>query len=205
MSRLIFQVQGSQAQPYTVTATGGGADFHIKCSCPASRRAAKMCKHVAALLVGDVTKLVQPSDSVVELGRLAEGSHYVVRAVTHNPVHEKNKLDMSFQSLEDIANYIAPLVAVKNYEMLVQPYGDGSCISIYKRFKNGKRQKHPAFILAHQFEMWDTVMMEDGTYEKRNFRPRVRPWLVSANGTSGSWKDINGAAGSFVAAVKGDG
>ena len=202
MSRLVFQVQGSQPVPYTVTATGIGADFQIHCSCPASRRAAKMCKHVAALLVGDVTKLVQPSSCVVELGRLAAGSRFVDRAVSHNPASEKPKLDVPVTSLEDIAAHVAPIILEKNYEMKIEPYGDGSSIAVYTRFKNGRLKRNPAVIIARQFETSDQITLPDGSVERSNIRPRVRPWSVVANKKSNSWTDIQGAAMAFVTALK---
>ncbi|MEW6121618.1 MAG: SWIM zinc finger family protein [Pseudomonadota bacterium] len=202
MSRLVFLVQGSQSVPYTVTATGSGAEFQIHCSCPASRRAAKMCKHVAALLVGDVTKLVQPSDSVEDLGRLAVGSRFVDRAMSHNPTSEKSKLDVAVKSLQDLWEYVAPIVEEKNFEMHMEPYGDGSCIAIYTKFKNGRRRSRPSIVMAQQFEIWDEVMLPDGSVQRGSPRPRVRPWSVVANKKSAAWKDVEGAAAAFVTAIR---
>ncbi|CUX81088.1 MAG: hypothetical protein HLUCCA05_07405 [Roseibaca calidilacus] len=71
---LRFQVQGSGKAPHSITAEGEGPDFRIFCSCPAGRKGGMFCKQVAALLVGDVTKLIGPTGEMAELARRASGS-----------------------------------------------------------------------------------------------------------------------------------
>lgn len=92
MQRLRFRVQGSATEPYDIVAEGSGPDFRIFCSCPAGRRGGKFCKHVAALLVGDVTRLVEPSDDVGALRAMAAGTRYVEAALTYDPVPRTGKV-----------------------------------------------------------------------------------------------------------------
>lgn len=82
---LKFRVAGSGGREYTIRAEGSGEALSMRCSCPAGHRGGVFCKHVAALLVGDVTALLDPSDSVDVLTEAARGSPLVERAISHAP------------------------------------------------------------------------------------------------------------------------
>ncbi|AEI38618.1 SWIM zinc finger family protein [Zymomonas mobilis] len=73
---LIFYIQGSAKSPYRIIAEGEGSSFKIFCSCPScKRRGGKPCKHIFALLQGDITNLVSDNaDEVYELRARSEGS-----------------------------------------------------------------------------------------------------------------------------------
>lgn len=85
MQRLRFLIQGSSPEPYSLTAEGVGASFRIYCSCPAGRRGGFFCKHAAALLVGDVTNLIEPSARIADLAAMASGSELASRALAYAP------------------------------------------------------------------------------------------------------------------------
>lgn len=108
MQRLRFRVQGSATEPYDLVAEGFGPEFRIFCSCPGGRRGGRFCKHVAALLVGDITRLVDPSDDVGVLREMAAGTRYVAAAFAHDPATRPGKVgDPDFVETGDFASDVA--------------------------------------------------------------------------------------------------
>lgn len=109
MSELHFLVRGSSGEPYAVTADGSGPDLRITCSCPGGRLGQRMCKHVAALLVGDVSALVSECEPVTELARRAEGSDLPAQAAAHAPGQQgARRGDPSFPDTGVFADDVAP-------------------------------------------------------------------------------------------------
>lgn len=93
--RIILRIKGSAAEPYRVTAEGRGEALRIYCTCPAGDRAGRFCKHVAAVLLGDVTNLVDGLDRVGELAARAQGSELLLRAMVHVPKSARNGIPVS--------------------------------------------------------------------------------------------------------------
>lgn len=57
MARLVFLVQGSAPQPYTVTFSKEGSRLTANCTCPAAT-AGQSCKHRLAILSGATDGIV---------------------------------------------------------------------------------------------------------------------------------------------------
>lgn len=110
MLQLRFRVQGSAAMPYDLVAEGGdGISLRIHCSCPAGRRGGRFCKHAAALLLGDVTNLVEPSDDPTRLRDLAAGSGLIEAALAHHPADRRAKIGHpDFRETGDFMVDVAP-------------------------------------------------------------------------------------------------
>jgi hypothetical protein len=72
--RLVFEVQGSGAEPYRIVATRAGGRFRITCTCPAAKQG-NHCKHRLGLLAGVVDGLVggDPGD-VSRLPAMMDGT-----------------------------------------------------------------------------------------------------------------------------------
>lgn len=85
MQELRFAVRGSSGEPYQVLATGEGDGLRITCTCAAGRFGRTMCRHVAALLVGDVSAVVEGVDGVTDLARRADGGPLIAAALAHEP------------------------------------------------------------------------------------------------------------------------
>lgn len=62
--RLQFVVRGSTGNRYEIIATMHGAEFVVRCSCPAGQNN-KNCRHVDALLQGDISNLL--SNNVLDV------------------------------------------------------------------------------------------------------------------------------------------
>lgn len=144
---LRFQVQGSAATSYHLTAEGVGAAFRMFCSCPAGRKARMMCKHVSALLMGDVSALVDPSDCVVELARWADGSETLTRALHHQPAPAKasRMLDAPLEAGLDAA-FASLVVQAKAAGWIVRAEPDR--IGLHGLSKLGRPRKHPTIALG---------------------------------------------------------
>jgi hypothetical protein len=171
-----FYVQGSAVEPYRIVTEGEGETFKIFCSCPAGRKGGKFCKHVAALLVGDVTKLVEGSDDPAALKGLTEGSGLVAKAVGYAPERRykgDEECDRIFASTGSIAFAAAGLVRSlqnKGWQVLA----DRGALSIAGFFKNGKPRRGPAVALLYVGE--DVEI--DGAVMPGN---RTRPFYVSGS------------------------
>ena len=64
MQRFVFELVGSQSDPYSVTFTFNGDRASASCTCPAGGQGT-WCKHRTALLDGDVTSLRSANASEV--------------------------------------------------------------------------------------------------------------------------------------------
>jgi DNA polymerase-3 subunit epsilon len=76
---LVFHVQGSTGSRYEISCDHAGQTYHLRCSCMAGLNR-RRCKHVTALLDGEVDHLV--SDNLYDLAKLkviveAVGAHAV--------------------------------------------------------------------------------------------------------------------------------
>lgn len=149
MQRLRFKVQGSAVEPYDLVAEGGdGLVLRIYCSCPAGRRGGKFCKHAAALLVGDVTNLVAPSDDPSLLRAMAPGSGLVEAALAHLPRDRRSKVgDPSFRETGNFEDDVAPAREVAEQRgWAVVTTADG--MMCYGLTPTGRRQRSPRAWIA---------------------------------------------------------
>jgi len=203
---LKYQVKGSAAQPYQITVQGTGAGLRVFCTCPAMRKGGMFCKHVAALLVGDVTNLVHPSDDVEELKRRAIGSNLVNKALKHVPyVEQLNPLPIApgIETVADMTKHVAPLLDQANLHKECCTGEDGSeILEIYEKFKNGKPRKTPALTLSFEPTTYDLMGTESGEIIKVNHRPRVRPWGVRSKEKANAWSSLERASRPFMEALQ---
>jgi uncharacterized Zn finger protein len=83
---LEYRVQSSNKYNiYKVRFEGEGESLRAFCSCPAFKKAGLFCKHVASLLNGDDTSLVEPSNKIEEFKKLSENSELLKKAKTYIP------------------------------------------------------------------------------------------------------------------------
>lgn len=181
--RLQFQVKGSAQLPYKITAEGSGEAFRIFCSCPGGRKGGRFCKHVAALLMGDVSRLVEPSDSVEALNTAAQGSGLTIKAMNHQPA-QKERLE-GFVTLQDVLDRYGPAIEALGYAVTLEAVDDdggrAERLNVFKRTKAGALRKHPAFSLTWTELAFDLLPMPDGSVERANIRPRARPWNTGSS------------------------
>lgn len=203
---LYFYVKGSAKEPYKITADGVGAALKLFCTCPAGKRGGGFCKHQQALLLGDVTHLVQPSDSVVDLARCAQGSKYVSKALSHVPAAEKKPVIPGYETLEQVRGAFGAALEAKGFVVALEdvtaswPAKELQC---YGLGKHKKMLKYPVLALRYDEQTADLIAMEDGTTEYRNFRPRMRPWTVYSRNQvgSGTWSELGRALPQFLNAA----
>ena len=205
---LHISVRGSTGTPYTITAEGAGAGLRIFCSCTAGARAT-LCKHVAAVLVGDVSAVEGETWLVQELARRAAGSALLAKAYEKAPRGTRTPVD--------------PAVETGGIDGVVARYGDRlraagwefersidrgefpeDRLALFGRFKNGRPRKTFSVELSHIEKDYDLVALGGDNYERRNARPRIRPWVVrGANGAAlGTWSTLSGALPKFLEAAK---
>lgn len=65
MSKVVFLVQGSKAEPYRVTFEKTEGGMRAFCDCAAGTNG-KSCKHRTRILQGDSTDIVSPNSAAVE-------------------------------------------------------------------------------------------------------------------------------------------
>lgn len=199
---LRFHVQGSARAPYRVTFEGQGADLRAFCSCPAGSKGGLFCKHAAALLVGDVTKLVEPSDCVEFLRQIAVGSDLILKAIAHNPKPPRvSAPSVDAESLQHVLDLAAQRIESVNAVGRIEPYlDDGEALFVYMRLKNGRIRRTASLELYFEPIAWDLCVTIDGGLERRNVRPRVRPWgLRGKDVRTKTWVHLGEAAAAFIA------
>jgi len=179
-----FQVQGSAKTPYIVTVYGSGADMDIRCNCPAGARGGLFCKHVAALLTGDVTNVVKGADQVALLADRAQGSPLIDRALMHNqpaplpPVASIDDIETMFRAAIEAAGYGVMRHAEKD------PLPSEG-LTLHAFFKNGRMKKGSLHELWYEPETADLVAQRDGSLAYENRRPKKRRWLVRGKNIRG--------------------
>ncbi len=65
METIIFKVQGSASEPYTVLFKRSGTNFTAHCSCPAGK-VGQYCKHRINILDGKSTGIVSGNESDIQ-------------------------------------------------------------------------------------------------------------------------------------------
>ncbi|PJO47201.1 SWIM zinc finger family protein [Brucella pituitosa] len=175
----VFEVQGSAATPYTVTAQGEGQALFIKCTCIAWVRGGSFCKHVASVLVGDVTALVSGSADIEALAKAAKGTHYEQLALSHKPSGRPRVEGIkTFQDLYD--RYHAALVAagwvVEWLKAATDERREG--IYLFAQTKAGKQRKHPKISICFEEWSYEDVWNEDDTFTRVVKGKSPKPWRV---------------------------
>jgi len=158
MGFLLYRVESSNKKKiYKVRFEGEGESLHASCSCPAYREARLFCRHVASLLNGDDTSIVEPSDKIEELKKLSENSKLLEKAKTYIPYDERKPQPVSddIKTIKDIDKFIEPLFEDTEYWKEYENKDDGSeYLTIYMRkyYKNGKPHKNPTSVSYIRYE-----------------------------------------------------
>lgn len=174
MFTLELFIQGSSSLPYRITAEGEGRELRMFCTCPRGRKGGKFCKHLAMLLVGDISKLVSPPEDVAVLQRRSIGSPLVGLALAY-PVDKSTPLfPPGMSTLDHLAAHIADTFRAD--DALVRIHGrDGDPerqLGVFGLFKSGKPKRSPHIALNYKL----TVVR----YDDDNIIERLsaRPWSV---------------------------
>ncbi len=77
MTRYVFLVQGSAAEPYEVTIQRDNDNLIAYCTCPAGM-VGQYCKHRFAILSGDAAKVVKGAEDVKRAADLLPGTDVAV-------------------------------------------------------------------------------------------------------------------------------
>lgn len=186
MENLYFQVQGSCSKPYKVTFEGAGASLAAFCTCPAGKKAGTFCKHIAQILKGESSNIVEGSESLQELLERAQGSSLVEKAQTHKAAPPKPaQIDLgSIQSLQDLVDYTEnKLAGTQNWH----EYSSGEngaeklCVYMRKYYKNGKPYKNPTLLISIAFEPYKREQIWDDDADDwipGELQKKVMPWNV---------------------------
>jgi len=83
---LEYQVQSSDKYHiYKIKFEGEGENLSARCSCPAGKKAGLFCKHIAALLNGDESIIIDPSDKLEDLKKISADSPLLEKAKKYVP------------------------------------------------------------------------------------------------------------------------
>jgi hypothetical protein len=74
---------------YRVRFEDEGDTLKAFCTCPAYKKAGLFCKHVASLLNGDESIIIEPSDKIEELKKVSINSPLIDKAKTYIPYAER--------------------------------------------------------------------------------------------------------------------
>jgi hypothetical protein len=144
---LRFRVRGSAGDLYDLIAEGSGASFRIFCRCPAGDRGGQMCRHAAALLMGEVGDVVAGADHIIALAGMAAGSSALARAVEHRPA-ARHAPAMHLPAPDDLATSMAEEIAALRRAGWHVDAGRAH-VRVHAMAKNGIRPlKHPVLALV---------------------------------------------------------
>lgn len=164
MNLLHFYAKGSSNAIYKITAEGSAAGLRMYCTCPAGARGGIFCKHIAALLVGDVTALQQNSDSVLDLAERATGSPLVMRALEHAP---RPNIEHRRPDTQDLTRD-APEEIARCRRAGYTTEASADSIAIHALLKSGKSEKRPTVALTRRAKGGYTLTIRGG--DKQSFR-----------------------------------
>lgn len=176
---LIFEVQGSAATPYKVTAQGEGQGLFIKCTCIAWVKGGSFCKHVASVLVGDVTALISGSADIEALAKAAKGTHYEQLALTHKPSGRPRVEGIN--SLKELYDRYCDKLTAAGWavEWLKEATDDRrEGIYLFAVTKTGKQRKHPKCFICYEEWSYEETWNDDGTVTRAVKGKSPKPWRV---------------------------
>ncbi len=114
-----------------------------------------------------------------------------------NP-HAKTSIP-TFNTIAEVSAHYRSSLEAKGWHVQHECSEEGDFLCLYARLKTGKLQKQPTVSLGYETTAYDLVVTPDGGIERANFRPRTRPWSVTAKGgNSGTWSHIEGAIRCFL-------
>jgi hypothetical protein len=130
---------------YKVRLEGKGKDLKAFCTCPAGKKGGKFCKHISALLNGDESNIIQPSDKIEALDDVLPGSSLLSKNEDFVNKRETNWFiynTVKISSIDDLYNYLKALIDDKT---IIEFNKDIKRIALYKAeyFKNGNPKYVP--------------------------------------------------------------
>ena len=155
LPELVYLVQGSASTPYKVRFRGEGPDLVAFCSCPAGKMSKTFCKHAAALLKGDASRLVDGSVDLAALRSRANGSPLLDKAqgYTAKPWSHRETIaapGAPDQGLKRLLPYMDRLLEQTTLWHEYSSKDDGSesiTILVQEFYKNGTPRKQPTQLL----------------------------------------------------------
>lgn len=145
--RLRFAVRGSTGTVYAIVAEGAGASFRIYCRCPASERGGRMCRHAAALLMGEVGDCIDGAGEVERLADMAAGSFALKAALSHAP-EPRGAPSLPLRDPVDLAASLAPVIDMLRAAGLHVEAGR-AWVRVHPMAKSGRRPlKHPVLSIG---------------------------------------------------------
>lgn len=189
MTRLHFSVQGSAKAPYALVATGEGETLHIRCSCPQGSRAGRFCKHAAALLLGDVTRLVAGFENMEALAKAARGSPYKAMALDYEPAPPRPDTELyPVDSLDALLPIVIARVSPALHRVELDPPDDESRgLHVHRIRRRGDGVKKLTLSLQYDRHLWEDIHELRGDRLERVGRqidrPRTKCWTVRGNQT----------------------
>jgi hypothetical protein len=108
----------------------------------------------------------------------------------------------ALSSVTEVAAHYRSSLEAQGWHIEYECNDEGEYLCLYAHLKNGRLRKHPTVSLGYETMGYDLVVTPDGGTERANFRPRTRPWSVTAKGgKSGTWSHIEGAIRCFLEAA----
>ena len=197
LPELVYLVQGSASTPYKVRFQGEGPGLVAFCSCPAGKMSKTFCKHAAALLKGDASRLVDGSADLAALRSRASGSPLLDKAqgYTAKPWSHRETIaapGAPDQGLTRLLPYMDRLLEQTTLWHEYSSKDDGSesiTILVQEFYKNGTPRKQPTQLLSLSYEpikyqyvhgKWNDEQeaFEAGTYKAVG--RRSLPYLVNS-------------------------
>ncbi|WP_244316657.1 hypothetical protein [Pannonibacter tanglangensis] len=157
------------------------------------------------MLMGDVTKLVQPSDRVEDLREQAKGSPLLAQALAHVPVSEQKRRVEGFDNLQQVFAAYEPVVVQAGCEMRFRTEdvdGYSEHLEVFGFTPTGRRSKKVTLSLSYFTTAFDELFDENGKIYHANHRPRVRPWTVRKGGVPTSRKELATSLPDFIDGVE---
>jgi hypothetical protein len=105
MQTIIFKVQGSMPDPYTVIFQKAGTDFHASCNCQAGS-VGQYCKHRFSILDGKLTGIV--SDNKTDVAIIAS---WLPGSKLEAALHSLAEAEADFEGIKKRLSNIKKMVA----------------------------------------------------------------------------------------------
>ncbi len=198
LKNLTYYVQGSAKNPYKVTIVGSGENLQTYCTCPAGRKANFFCKHVASLLIGDITNFIEEgSDDLKELVKRTKNSPLEEHALYYLKSHDVPKT-INIATLDEMKSYLESLKSSASFCVSIEEGKNASKhLKLFLKDKKGNYTKHPNLTLSYEkigqrcyYLDSDDLVVEK--YEKQ------KPYLFKGI----SYSKIENAATKFVEELK---
>ena len=160
LPELVYLVQGSASTPYKVRFRGEGPGLVAFCSCPAGKMSKTFCKHAAALLKGDASRLVDGSADLAALRSRANGSPLLGKAQSHTAKPWSHRETIAApgapeEGLKRLRPSLDQLLAQTTLWHEYHSKDDGSesiTILVQEFYKNGAPRKRPPQLLSLSYE-----------------------------------------------------